>query len=55
MECYWIRNTEHELEQLRKSSGGVVLLPLGSIESHGIHLPLENDILIARYLLDGIV
>lgn len=43
IDCYWIRNTEHMLAGLRKASGGVALLPLASIESHGPHLPLGCD------------
>ena len=42
-ECYWIRNTEATLPKLRKASQGVALIPLGSIESHGPHLPLGCD------------
>lgn len=43
MECYWIRNTEATLAKLREASEGVAMVPLGSIESHGPHLPLGSD------------
>ena len=28
--------------------GSVALLPVGAIEAHGPHLPLETDVIIAR-------
>jgi creatinine amidohydrolase len=43
MDCYWIRNTVETIATLREASGGVALLPLASIESHGPHLPLGCD------------
>jgi len=54
MECHWIRNSEYDLKALRRASGGVAVLPLASIESHGPHLPLGSDILCAQHLLDRI-
>lgn len=41
--CYWIENTDASLAALREASEGVALFPLGSIESHGPHLPLGCD------------
>lgn len=38
--------TTEEAERAR-AAGAVVLLPIGSIEPHGPHLPLSTDILIA--------
>jgi creatinine amidohydrolase len=55
MNCYWIRNSEHELAALRKASRGLAVLPLASIESHGPHLPLGSDTLCAEHLLARIV
>jgi creatinine amidohydrolase len=43
IDCYWIRNTVDTIGELRKACGGVALIPLGSIESHGPHLPLGCD------------
>jgi len=54
MECYWIRNSEYDLKELRKASGGVAVLPLASIESHGPHLPVGSDALCAEALLGRI-
>lgn len=43
MECYWNRNTETTLAELRKVSKGVAVVPLAAIESHGPHLALGSD------------
>ena len=51
MECEWIRTSEHDLENLRKASKGVAVLPLASIESHGPHLPTGSDPLCLANLL----
>lgn len=39
--------TSDEVRQAREA-GAVVLLPIGSVEPHGPHLPLATDILIAE-------
>lgn len=41
-----------EVAALEKS-GGVVVLPLGSTEQHGPHLPLATDSIVADRLLDA--
>jgi len=51
MNCRWLECSEHDIAALRKASHGVAILPLGSIESHGPHLPLGNDTLCANHLL----
>ena len=51
MECYWNRNTETTLAELREASSGVAVVPLASIESHGPHLPLGTDTFAVEYLL----
>ncbi len=38
--------------QLGDADGAVAILPLGAVESHGPHLPLGTDTLIAERLLD---
>ena len=55
MECYWIRNTEASLAKLREASEGVALLPLGSIESHGPHLPVGSDSLVTEEVVARVV
>jgi len=55
MNCYWLRCSEHDLAALRKASRGVAVLPLGSIESHGPHLPLGNDTLCVEHLVERVV
>jgi len=51
MEMEWIRLSETEIAALRRRSGGVALLPLASIESHGPHLPLGSDPVSLRYVM----
>lgn len=43
MECFWARVGVDDFPKLRKASEGVAVLPLGSLESHGPHLPLGSD------------
>lgn len=54
MNCEWIRTTEPDLAALRNESEGVALLPLGSIETHGPHLPVGSDTLVLNHLLERI-
>ncbi len=42
-DCYWINQTDATFPVLRDASERVALIPLGSIESHGPHLPLGCD------------
>lgn len=43
MDCYWIHQTDATFRELRRVAGRVAMIPLGSIESHGPHLPLGCD------------
>lgn len=45
-ECLWERLTAPELNQLAKA-GAVVLVPVGSTEQHGPHLPTGVDSMLA--------
>lgn len=55
MECHWIKNTDKTILKLRRASGGVAVLPLASIESHGPHLPLGSDTLSADYIVEQVI
>ncbi len=55
MECYWIRNTEASLAELRRASQSVAVIPLASIESHGPHLPLGSDPLCKDYIVEKVL
>lgn len=46
------RMTWSEVEAARSSGADTVLLPFGSIEQHGHHLPLDTDCFIATALAD---
>ena len=45
---YWELLTFKELEHINKNK--VVLLPVGAIEAHGMHLPLGTDSIISYWL-----
>ena len=55
MNCYWIENTEYDVERLRKAGAGVAVLPLASIESHGPHLPLGSDMICVTHLIERVI
>ena len=42
----WELATARELDEMRKE--GVCIIPIGSLEKHGEHLPLGNDALVAH-------
>ncbi len=46
LEVEWSNLKAHELEQLQ-GRGAIVIVPIGSIEQHGPHLPVQVDALLA--------
>lgn len=55
MDFHWIRNSQYDLAKLRKACKGVAVIPLASIESHGPHLPLGNDILALETIVERVI
>lgn len=43
----WSYRSAPEIRQLAASSGSIFVLPVGSIEQHGIHLPVATDSMLA--------
>lgn len=52
--CEWEHNTEADFEALLARTGGVAVLPLGSLESHGPHLPVGSDLLCIRSVMQRV-
>jgi len=48
METRWLYNTSENLEKLREASCETCVIPIGSVEKHGLHMPLGTDILMAE-------
>lgn len=48
----WLEITTTEMEEARERAGGVALVPIGSIETHGPHLPVGCDALIVDRVAD---
>ena len=42
----WLEIATTEIEEARDRAGGVALVPIGSIETHGPHLPVGCDALV---------
>ncbi|MFH1102529.1 MAG: creatininase family protein [Pseudomonadota bacterium] len=44
MNSVWLQNlTWEEIQEKIKSSNGTIIVPIGSTEQHGPHLPVGND------------
>jgi len=41
-----------ELKEYIEKGTGPLVLPIGSVEGHGAHLPIDTDVLIASYIAD---
>jgi creatinine amidohydrolase len=51
MSIYYGEQTRVQIEEyVRKNA--VIILPVGTTEEHGLHLPVETDAIIARYMGD---
>lgn len=49
----WLQeNSWEELKKLKNQSKGVVIIPVGSTEQHGLHLPLGTDTMVAMMLAE---
>lgn len=49
----WLQeNSWDEIEVLKEKSGGVIIIPVGSTEQHGSHLPLGTDTMVAMMLAE---
>jgi len=42
----WAAKTYHEINEIAESDGSVVLVPVGSLEQHGHHMPTMTDTLL---------
>jgi len=51
---HWYHLTWPEIEEAA-SGGAVVIIPCGSIEQHGLHLPTGTDVLISQGLAEQLV
>ena len=51
----WARSTADEIQRMGSQEGSVLVLPIGSIEQHGNHLPVATDtILVTEIAASGI-
>jgi creatinine amidohydrolase len=50
MRHLWQENTWEEIQELRETRGGIAILPIGSVEQHGPHLPVGTDTYVADTL-----
>ncbi len=48
---YWAEHTYDEIEE-RLRDNPLVILPIGSVEAHGYHLPLNTDMLQPMWLVE---
>lgn len=51
----WARTAQHDFRDLIRRTGGVAVLPLASLESHGPHLPVGSDWLCIDHVMKKVV
>ena len=47
METRWMYHTSKTFRELRESSEGVCVIPMGCVEKHGLHMALGTDTMVA--------
>lgn len=52
MSVFLQQHTAHQIPSLVEKSKGVVIIPIGSTEQHGEHLPLGTDTYVAQMLAE---
>ncbi|MCI1931581.1 MAG: creatininase family protein, partial [Clostridia bacterium] len=52
MDNYLQTKSWQEAKELIKSSKGVAIIPIGSVEQHGYHLPIGTDTYVAITLAE---
>lgn len=45
-------NSWEEIEEQKLETGGIVIIPIGSVEQHGYHLPLGTDTYVAQMIAE---
>jgi creatinine amidohydrolase len=51
----WSERTAPEIRTLADADGSIVVVPIGSIEQHGNHLPVVTDTLLTNHVVRGAV
>lgn len=49
----WSYRSANEIRQIADSDGSVLVVPVGSVEQHGVHLPVATDSLLAEAVATG--
>jgi creatinine amidohydrolase len=49
----WAARTHREIQAIGESDGSVLIVPFGSVEQHGPHLPVATDTILATSIAEG--